>query len=347
MSNNQSDTPAARALLAAHVAFELEQWRGPAAKQRLRDEINAFWAWAERTPLKCLVSLDTVRAAAERLALDVHLPEQLDRVIGTIADDLIRLDIHRDTRVADVINERTFDDGVDLFIELEALRARLIKRALDSPVYTALATDVLYQGIKDYIFSDAWAIRSIPGVSRFIKGSSSAVSKRLPGLEAQVEKRVKTFIENNTAKTLARSEHYLLESLGEQRIRALAAEIWTAIHDQPLSIADTLDTGELQRLVDFGLRIWRELRETEYVGHLVDEAVTAYFKRYGDEPLTALLGHIGVDRELLYQEAETLAPAVIAGLDETGLLEDLIRRRLAAFYESEAFTAAFAAAAQG
>lgn len=335
----------AEALLSAHVAFELEQWRGPAALQRLHEEVDAFWDWAEVTPLNDVVSGDTIRGVAERLALDMDLPDALAGIIGAVADDLIRLDLNRETLIQDVMDQRLFDDGVGLFIDLEELRSRLIKRVLDSPVYTALASDVLYQGIKDYIFSDSGAIRSIPGVSRLIKGSSSAVSRRLPGLEAQVEKRVKAYIENNTAKTLARSEQYLLDTLDEARIRALADELWAAVCSQPLSVDDAVDADELQQLVDYGLRIWQELRQTEYLGQMVDEAVVAYFERHGRDVLTTLFGHVGVDRELLYQEAESLVPAVISGLDETGFLEDLVRRRLAAFYDSEAFAAAFAKAA--
>ncbi|GAB3670780.1 hypothetical protein [Salinisphaera aquimarina] len=345
MTKSNTPGPQAAALLEAHVAFEIEQWQGKGAARRLRAEVDAIWAWAKDTPLHRLVSVDTVRGAAERLALDMTLPDRLAAVIGHIADHLIRLDVNHDTRVQDVVDEALFEDGVSLFVELEALRSRLIKRLLDSPVYTALASDVLYQGIKDYIFADSGAIKSIPGVSSLIKGSTSAVSKRLPGLEAQVEKRVRGYIENNTAKTLARSEQLLLESLDETRIRAIADEIWTQIHAKPLSIDDVIDRDELQKLVDFGLRVWQELRETQYVGELVDQAVVSFFDEYGDQPITELLQHVGVDRDLLRQEAEVLAPAVIDGLAESGLLEGVIRRRLEAFYTSKAFDKAFAAGA--
>jgi len=342
MTKSKSLEPTAQTLLDAHVAFEIEQWKGKGAAKRLRSEIDAIWGWGKDTPLNTLVDVDAVRGAAERLALDMDLPDGFAGVIGTIADDLIRLDVNKKTRVQDVIDESLFDEGVSLFVELEELRARLIKRLLDSPVYTALASDVLYQGIKDYIFADSGAIKSIPGVSSLIKGSTSAVSKRLPGLEAQVEKRVRSYIENNTAKTLARSEELLLESLDEARIRAIAAEIWGEIHDKPLSIDDVIDADELQKLVDYGLRVWKELRQTQYLGELVDQAVVSYFEHYGDKPVTELLGHVGVDRDLLYQEADTLAPVVIEGLSESGLLEPLVRGRLEAFYGSKAFEKAMA-----
>lgn len=326
-------------LFEAHVAHELAAWRGERGRQRLDRLVATFWDWAERTTLAEVVDCDSVRGVAERLALDLDLPDQLAGVISGIADELIRLDVNRETRVRDVVDESLFDDGVALAVELETLRARLIQRLLNSPVYTALASDVLYQGIKDYIFSDSGAIRSIPGVSRLIKGSSNAVSRRMPGLEAQVENRVRAYIEANTARTLARTEAYLLESLDGDRIRALADEIWKAAADKPLSIADAIDSSELQRLVDYGLQVWRSLRETEYLGVMIDQGIQSYFRRHGDATLTELLGHVGLDREVLATEVAALAPDLIDGLAETGLLETWVRDQLADFYDSDAFAA--------
>lgn len=337
MSESPDTAHAAAALLDAHVAFELAQWQGGPGAARMTRLVDLFWQWAGQTTLSQVVSADTVRGAAERLALDMELPDALAGVIGGIADELVWLETNRETRVQDVVDQALFDDGVTLFIELEELRARLIKRLLDSPVYTALAGDVLYQGIKDYIFADSGAINSIPGVSKLLKGSSSAVSRRLPGLEAQVERRVKAYIENNTAKTLARSEAYLLDSLDAERIRAIADDIWESVHDKPLSIDDVVDSAELQKLIDYGLRVWQELRETEYVGVMVDEAVQRYFAQHGGQTLTELMGHVGIDRDLLAAEAQTLAPEIVAGLAETGLLEPLVREQLEPFYQSDAF----------
>lgn len=339
---SEQNTPA-DTLLEAHVAFELAQWQGDPGAERMTRLVDTFWAWADKTPLNAVVSAATVRQAGVRLALDIDLPDALAGVIGQLVDELIRLEVQRTTRVQDVVDQALFDDGVVLFIELEELRARVIKRLLDSPVYTALASDVLYQGIKDYIFSDSAAINSIPGVSKLLKGSSSAVSKRLPGLEAQVEKRVKAYIENNTAKTLARSEQYLLDSLDDERIRAIADEIWAAVHDKPLSIADVVDSKELQSIVDYGLRVWQELRETEYLGVLVEEGIQRYFDAHGDQSLAELMAHVGVDRALLQAEAQQLAPEFVSGLVETGLLETLIREQLVPFYESAACRDALAA----
>ena len=68
MTQSQKMNSAGEAIFEAHVAFELEQWRGKGATQRLQDEVDAVWKWADQTTLETLVSVDTVRGAAERLA---------------------------------------------------------------------------------------------------------------------------------------------------------------------------------------------------------------------------------------------------------------------------------------
>ena len=56
--------------------------------------------------------------------------------------------------------------------------------------------------------------------------------------------------------------------------------------------------------------------------------------------MAELAAHVGLDRATLAGEVEALAPAIIEGLAETGLLELLIDDQIDAFYDSEAFAAA-------
>lgn len=341
MTDSQAKRDARRERLrAAHKAFEHRQWQGQSGQARLARGIDHVWAWADRVTLAELVSQATLTEAVRRAALTRNLPAELAAMIGAIAEDVLRDPVHRDTRVGDVLDPVRFDDGVALFVSLETLRARLFEYLLDSPVYSALASDLLYQGIKDYIFSDSGAIQSIPGVSRLIRGSSSAVARRMPGLEAQVEKRVRSYIQNNTSRVLARSRSYLLASLDGARIHALADELWADTADRPLAVAELLSPAELQRLVDYGLALWRDLRESEYVDALVERSVQSFYIHYGEHTLTTLLTLIGLDRATLDAEAAALGPELLAALADTGLLDTLIADQLDEFYDSAAFAEA-------
>lgn len=343
MTQSEADTALADRLYATHMAFELAQWRGPARHELIAREVAAFWSWAQVTPLRSVVHARYAHAAAERVLLDVTLPQSLSTTLGRLAAALINLDINRDTRLCDVVDETLFNDGVTLFIELERLRERVLSKALDSPVYAALVSEVLYQGIKDYMFSDANAFSGIPGVSSLLKGSASAVNRRVPGFEAQVEKRVRAYIEANLARTLARSQARLLETLDAPRIRALAADVWAQTRDNTLSVTDMLADDDVDALAAFGVRVWRELRQTPYMAEVLEAALEALYAQYGERPLSDLFEQFGVTRHVLAQEVDALADPVIDALLESGGLEAFIARRLQPFYASAAFAQALQA----
>lgn len=329
----------ARQLLEAHVAFELEQWQGEALEAQLDAEVGALWSWAGKTRLDAVTSAARVRATAQRLVIDMPLPESLATLIGDIAGHLIALPLHRETRVEEVVDKDLFDDCIEQIIDLRHLRNVLIRRLSDSPLYAMLASELLYYGIKDYVFSEKGLTRAVPGVSALLSKGSSAVNKRLPGLEAQVEKRVRAYLESNMARTLQRSEAIMLNALTEERLRSLAAEIWAAARDVRLSPDDLVTGDDAEALAAFGLDIWRRLRRTDYVAALIDAGIERFFARHGRLRLATVCKRVGITEALLRQEALAVVPPLAASARETGYLEGFIRRRLEPFYRSRAAAA--------
>lgn len=327
--NNQLDK-----LLDAHVAFELSQWRGKALERNLKAEAVAFWAWAQEIRLDELSHPGRVQATARRLVLEMELPDALADMIADVAKHLVGLPLNRETTVADVLDENVYDEGVELLIELQSLREALIKASMESPVFAAMASEVLYQGIKDYVFSDSGVLKAIPGVSSLISRGTSAVNKRMPKLEAEVEKRVRSFLETNMTRTLKRSETFLLETLTAERIRAIAAELWDAIADVRLSAGDTLADDDIDRLAEYGLTVWRQLRETEYLEQMIDAGIARFFELYGRRPVAELLESVGVTEKLIRQEAVAQLPPLVEVALEADYLEAFLRRRLEPFYHS-------------
>lgn len=325
-----------QALLDAHVAFELKQWRGKTLDKHLAAEASALWRWAEDLPLNQLADVERVQAAARRLALDLPLPDTLAETIAAMTRHLLRLSLNRETTVSEVLDQAVFEEGVELVAGLEQARTALIRGVSDNPVYAALASELIYNGIKDYLFSDQALLKRIPGVSSLVSAGTSAVSRGAPGLEDQVEKRVRGYIESNLASTLERSEEFLLAALTPERIRELGDQLWDLLADRPLAIDHALTDADIEALVHYGHRLWGQLRETEYVVALVDEGVAHFFTLHGDDSVASLLERVGVTEDVLIDEACTLLPPLVEVACETGFLEGFVRRRLAPFYRSQA-----------
>jgi hypothetical protein len=83
-----------------------------------------------------------------------------------------------------------------------------------------------------------------------------------------------------------------------------------------------------------GYESWRELRETEFVRAIIDAGIDTFFDNYSQTTLFDLLGEVGIDEDIMIQQAMRFGPPVIRVLHERGMLEALFRRQLEGFYGS-------------
>lgn len=318
-------------LLQAHVAFELKQWRGKTLEKRIKEDISAFWDWAKGLPLSEFSSPEQVTDIARRLVHEMPLPEGITGIIGTVTKHLINLPVNSETRIADVLDEELYDEGTELIISLRELREELIRQAVNSPVYGSLVTEILYNGIRDYLTSDNALTQKIPGVSSLLNKGAGAISKRIPDLE----NRLRQSVETNLNRTIKQSEKFLNESLTDKRIRHIAEELWSMLQHSPLSIAELVADEDIDDIIAYGFKLWLHLRETEYLVELIREAIEHVFSEYGDSKLSKLLEMVGVNKKLLQAEALAIVPAIIEVADASGFLEETIRRRFEPFYASK------------
>lgn len=327
-----------QSLLEAHVAFELKQWQGKALNKTLKYEAEAIWEWMEEITLDQFSSADRITEIALRFVADMPLPKGITDIIGTVAKHLVELPVNRETSVADVIDADLFDEGVDLIVELRHLREEIIRQSIGSPVYATLVSEILYNGIRDYLGSENILTQKVPGMGKLLKKGGDALSKRVPN----IEERLRGYIEKNMQRTVEQSEKFLLNALSDDRIRSMAEEIWDMIQDSTLSVADVLNEDEIDNLVQYGFVFWLHLRKTEYLAELIREAIEKLFDEYGAMPLSDLLNNVGVTKKLIEKETLTVGPQLFEVLDDSGFLEATVRRRLTAFYKSKEAAAALA-----
>ena len=194
-----------------------------------------------------------------------------------------------------------------------------------------MVSEILYNGIRDYLTSDNSLTQKIPGVSSLLNKGAGALSKRIPDLEG----RLRSSVENNLNRTLKQSEKFLNDSLTDDRIRDIAAELWNMIQHSHLSVANVLEEDDVDAVVAYGFKLWLHLRETDYLAELIREGIEHVFNEYGSTKLTKLLEMVGVNKKLLQAEALSIVPAIIEVADESGFLEATIRRRFEPFYASK------------
>lgn len=327
---------AAEALLEAHVQFMLEQLQGQALRARVEREVDALLAGAERVLLDDVVTRaavkETVRAYAVKLELNAGIPE----LVADIAQRVQAHEVHARTRLCELLSDRQFAEILDKLLEMQPLRERLLEEAVSNPVYSALAADIVYHGIKDYLGQNKLA-GNIPGARTAMKLGKTVMNRATPGLEEAIEERLKGYVSKNIQATLAESRRFLLQRFEPEAVREAALDLWDRVKRSKVAVfREYLRGADIEDFFVIGYEYWHSLRTTEWYVSLIDAGVDGFFERYGGSPLGEILEEIGITRDMLVADAMRFAPKAIEGLKQRGLLEGMIRRNLEDFYRSGA-----------
>ncbi|MDP2226524.1 MAG: hypothetical protein Q8J78_03495 [Moraxellaceae bacterium] len=329
--------PKASALLDAHVAFITEQLTGKSLQALIEEEVDLILADAEKITLNEAVTRDMIKDTARGYAVELELSGAIPELVGDIARALYNHPVHQLTTLGDLLPDHLFEEFLDKVLELREVRERLIHEAVANPVYAALASDVLVEGLRDYARQGRAFARQLPGADRAARLGQSLLGTALPMLEETLEENARKFTTRTLESVLQRSEHFLLHQFGEDRLRMIALEIWDVLRDKPVStFKRNISSLDMEEFFVIGYETWREIRTTPFYGVLIDAGVDAFFDKYGDSSLSELLQEMGIDREIILRDAMRFAPPVLKMLKKKKLLEPVIRRNLEKFYRSAA-----------
>ncbi|MDQ8036561.1 MAG: hypothetical protein REI12_04010 [Pedobacter sp.] len=331
--------PLAQALLDAHIAYLREQLNGDALQGLLETEVDHLLELAGEIRLNEAVTRymikDTVRVYAVELELSGAIPE----LVGDIARGLHAHPIHADTTLGDLIPDGLFAEFLDKILEMRELRERLVHEAVANPVYAALASDVVLEGIRGYAQQGMERARRLPAAGRAVRVGQSLLGSALPMLEEGLEEGLRKYMRRSLEEILQRSEDFLLDHFDEEKIRELVLDVWDLLKEKRIaSIKSGITSLDLEEFFVIGYETWRELRLTPFYIALIDSGIDSFFDKYGETTLSDLLDEVGITRDIAMREAMRFAPPVIAMLERKQLLEPILRRNLEGFYQSSAVT---------
>lgn len=340
--------PQAARLLDAHVAYVMEQLQGPALEALLGREIDELLADARRLTLAEAVTPHIIKATARTYAVDIELSGAIPELIGDIARALYAHPVHSHTRLRDLLPDGLFEEFLEKFLEMDDLHAWIAHEATANPVYTALATDVVIEGIRGYIYHGGNRARGIPGVRQASALGANLLRGALPMIEETVEESLRAYLQRSIGDLLKSSENFLLGLFDREQVRLLVTEAWEAVRDRRVAdFQEGVSSLDIEEIFVIGYEWWRSLRNTAFYGSLIDAGVDAFFDKYGDTSLHEILDEMGVTREIALGEGLRFAPHVLDVLRQRGMLEPMVRRHLVDFYASEAVADVLAEPAAG
>lgn len=327
--------PVAERLLDAHVAFMIAQLENEPLRLNIEEELDHALAAAEKITLNEAVTREMIKDTVKTYAVDLDLHGAIPELVGDIARAIYNHDIHDRTTLNDLVSDKQFTELFEQVMAMKELREKIIKQSIGNPLYGALVSDVLYNGIKGYI-NDNPLTKNSQVAAGALKLGKTLLSKASPGLEQSMEEGIKKYISANIKASQRTTEKFIRARLEDDSVKERAHDLWDEHKQKNVAVfREYISERDVEEGFVTGYEYWRRLRKTEYYWTIIATGIDAFFDKYGETTLRELLDEVGIHREMMVAEAMRYAPPVIAMLKKKGLLEPRIRRQLEKFYLSE------------
>lgn len=320
-------------MLAAHIAYELEQYTPEHAAATVQREVAALYRVLREVQVGDLVQPEQMLAFLRRNVVEGPLPaEMLDflRENAVIALELIQ---DEQAPLESVAPHAVYQRMVAELATMQKTRQQITHQVVSSSVYSRLISNVLYHGIKSFLVSEGGVARTIPGAAAFVRMGQNALNAAAPQLEKNVDKQLLTFINDNIQQLIVDSEAFLNRTLDEALIRKVGDEVWQTAHREPLGrLTEGVDKDSLDGWWEIGHDFWLHLRTTTLMDDILQALVRSFFLRYSKQPVAELLAAWGLAEEVVQREVAHIAEPLARQALVTGYAEQRIRARLEPFY---------------
>jgi hypothetical protein len=322
----------ARELCEAHVQYELTRLRQGPLSRLIQEQIAEVFAWLENVKLNDIATRAQVMGVIERNVIELPVSGGITELAGQMSQAVFAARAGEETRVDEIFLPELYAEFADKVVALESARAALIKLVTQSSAFGTIAARVLSTACANLLF------RSKRAVSKEGRERSPAASE---GLGQELERRfgaaVARYLENHAEGLSREGERLFSEVLDDDCVRWIADEIWDAVSRMKLTDAFAfISAHDLEDFVVLGYEFWLRYRKTRYFRETCLEVVDRLFSKWGDESVLSLIEDMGVTEQMVTHELQTFVGPVFEHADRTGFVEQQIRVRLEAFYDSQA-----------
>lgn len=319
----------------AHLRFEMARWQGDRLEETLAGEAEALLDWLDVTTVA-----DVCPAGATAdLATDILRDLQVTDELSALAVDVVRAvrDACMDSefQLADLADADDVHQVVRVSVGMPQLRRRAIEALTDNPAYHELVVHVLYHGVKAFVLSENVVARKVPGASSLIKFGQRSLNSAVPGLEEGVDRRLQRFVQAQIGETLMESKRFIDGYLTSGAAHELVDTVAKSVGPTGLrEVAELIDEGDAEALTLAMTPMVEHVLRSGLLGRLVGPVIERVVGEHGDETVTQLLDGWGFDRAALTMRLVQAARPIAAHAVDSGYLEQRLRVRLDAFYQS-------------
>lgn len=323
----------AQALLEAHTRHVMKQLSGDALDALVAAEAAAACDWLAARPVTALATPVLVRDFLLRNVFDITPSDTLLDQIGTLAVQALQSPLNAETRLDAILDKQDFDYIAERLIEMEDARNAIVRAILQSHDVTHLISDIVYNGVKNYLAENSKIANKVPGVGSLLKVGKGMMERM--GTDTMVEGALKNYVHQNTRATMEMTERLVRQALESHKLRSASHKAWQKVHALRLEVATKHVTeAQVRETVTIGNRLWNHFRQTGYARGLLNELVETWFAKWGALPALSVLETIGLGRDRLAHEVTLFLRPLLQELVSSGHLEARVRVHLEAFYGS-------------
>ncbi|MDO7867593.1 hypothetical protein [Nocardioides jiangxiensis] len=317
-------------LLDAHVAHELAALRGDRFEEQVVVEIDHLLATLGTLRLDQVMRRELVSAVALKYVATFRLPGAIPEIAADIATR-VRSHPANEVALGDLVGRARVDELVSVVAEMRGIRERILRGMADNATLQSGVGEVMRGLAIGPLTTGRRIAKRVPLVSSGI----DAAEKLGAGLIDGADQRSREVAERAAGVLLGYLSDSAADTVSDDELRAAVLEVWDALAARPLSeLVGAVSEGQVVELFVAIYQLWLDLRTTPYIAAAVESGVQVFFDTYEAFTLHDLLAEFGLDREDLVEEARRFGPPVLDALAQAGVLEGLVRRRLAGFYTS-------------
>lgn len=320
------------ALLRAHVQFELARLCGPSSKGGITSGTAKAFEWFQTITLDELVTSEQIIGVIDRYVIRLQVSGGITELAGQMAQAVFSSHAAEVSRVREIFTPSDYEQFATKIQGLTFVQEEIVRYLARSPSFVALVSRVVSHLGAALLF--ARDERDGGSLSGRVLGAGQRL---FPGLEQLFTEALARYVERHAPRLGRVGAEPIVEALDPEWVRQAADELWEMLADKPLAeVLSLLDSQDLEDFIVLGYEFWLRFRRTPYFKAVSSEVVERLFEKYGNESVFSVIEDMGVTEEMLARELRGFLPTLLEVARRTGFLERVLRRRLAAFYESPA-----------
>jgi hypothetical protein len=258
-------------------------------------------------------------------------------MVATLTPVLRDLDANDEHTLGEVVTCGGVEAAADVLTRSGQLREELLRRVARSPAVSTLALRFVQALVDDAVQQNRERAERLPGM-KSVLGMGDLAARTARGMAPkQLNDVVGDAADRGAQVALERVSRAMVDAFDEDVARAAVMQVWDLHAEDTISgLKAYLADDDVEEFAATAHALWLDLHATPWFTAAVDAAVGAFFVRYGDEPVGAVLAELGLDDDLIATVVERHAGDLVAALHATGQLEALVRRRLAPFFAAPA-----------